>query len=61
MFTGQHLDDNASNTPDVGLRGVAALLDDLWCHPENRALERYTITATASFERSTVSFGQCTK
>jgi hypothetical protein len=38
MLASEHLDNEASDTPDVCLTGIGHLLNDFRCHPENRTL-----------------------
>ena len=40
MFACQHLDNKATDTPDVGFLRICCLLDDFRCHPEHRSLQR---------------------
>lgn len=40
MFACQHLDNKATDTPDVGFLRICGLLDDFRCHPEHRSLQR---------------------
>jgi ribosome assembly protein YihI (activator of Der GTPase) len=39
MLGGEHLDNEASDTPDVCFTRIDYLLDDFRRHPENRALQ----------------------
>lgn len=45
MIAREHLDDQAPNAPYIGFLRVRDLLDNLWCHPIDRALERRTVQA----------------
>ena len=47
VLSGEHLDDQAANTPDIGLERVRLLLDDLRRHPEHGALKRWTVCTVA--------------
>lgn len=44
----EHFHHETSDTPDVGLKRVRRLLDDLGGHPVDRALEGYAVRAVAS-------------
>jgi hypothetical protein len=38
MFSGEHLNYQTADAPNIGLACVANLLDNFRCHPEDRAL-----------------------
>ena len=50
MFSRKHFHNQAANTPNIGFLCVASLFDNLWCHPENRALQRWSVDAISSKE-----------
>jgi hypothetical protein len=43
MLSREHLNDQAPNTPYVGLLSICDLFDDFGSHPIDRALERRTM------------------
>mmetsp|Transcript_49961 Transcript_49961/g.139968 ORF Transcript_49961/g.139968 Transcript_49961/m.139968 type:complete len:333 (+) Transcript_49961:120-1118(+) len=40
LASSKHLDDNAREAPDVGQAAIPATLQDLGCHPQDRAVSR---------------------
>ena len=47
VLASEHLDNQTAHAPDVRFERVCLLLYDLWCHPEDGALERRAVCAVA--------------